>query len=278
MRNQLPGNDREQPPVLVENRNEPPTYLPARFTDADVVSQLDDRLADSWQDQGVQPSAVASDFEWLRRVYLTFTGRIPTLDESEAFLANDSPRKYDTLIRQMSVDRERASYLAVVWTNLLIGRTEKRAVNREKLYEYLVDMFEENRPWMQTVDELISASGRNDENGATNFLLAHLNNEATPATAVTARLFLGEQISCVQCHDHPFAKGYQQQEYWALNAFFKDVQQRSVPLASNGEKGVRGLAWKLEDRPHDEDRMTYFSTRSGLQKAVLPSYYGTTMP
>lgn len=277
MRNQLPGESREQPPVVVDNRPEPPTYLPARFTDQDVISRLDTQLAASWQEQGVQPSATASDYEWLRRVYLTFTGRIPTLSESEGFLADSSPRKYDALIQEMSVDSERASYLAVVWTNLLIGRTEKRGVNREKLYEYLVSMFEDNRPWMQTVDELISASGRNDENGATNFLLAHLNNEATPATAVTARLFLGEQISCVQCHDHPFTKGYRQEEYWALNAFFKDVQQRSVPLASAGQKNVRDLAWKLEDRPHDKDRMTYFSTRSGLQKAVLPAYDGTTI-
>jgi len=275
MRNQLPTERQPGPTVIAENRPQPVEYLPAKFTNEDVTGRLDDFLATTWDDQGIQPSPTASDYEWLRRVYLTYTGRIPTLQESERFLTDRSPRKYDALIAKMCDDSERSSYLAVVWTNLLIGRTEKRGVNREKLYEYLVDMFEENRPWMQTVDELISASGRNDENGATNFLLAHLNNEATPATAVTARLFLGEQISCVQCHDHPFTKGYLQEEYWALNAFFKDVQQKSVPLAAAGNTGVRKLAWTLQDKPHDKDRMTYFSTRSGLQKAVLPEYDGT---
>lgn len=277
MRNTLPKENSEEPVSVATNEPSPKEYLPAKFTDDDVISGMNDFLATTWSDQSVQPSPVASDFEWLRRVYLTFAGRIPTLQESEAFLADTSLRKYDQLVRQMSTDTERASYLAVVWTNLLIGRTEKRGVNREKLFEYLVEMFQENRPWMQTVDELISASGRNDQNGATNFLLAHLNNEATPATAVTARLFLGEQISCVQCHDHPFTKGYQQEEYWALNAFFKDTQQKSVPIAAGSDTSVRKLAWTLSDKPHDRDRMTYFSTRSGMQKAVLPAYDGITM-
>ena len=255
--------------------------LGEQFTDQQVVGMIDGLLETSWSDHEVLPSDFASDYEWLRRVYLTYTGRIPTLEESQEFVSYTDDRKYSELINRIVDDGERASYLAVVWTNLLIGRTEKRGVNREKLFDYLADMFRRNKPWMQTVDELITASGRNDQNGATNFLLAHLNNEATPATAVTARLFLGQQISCVQCHDHPFAKGIKQREYWALNAFFKDTAQKSVALASSGEGNVKKLTWTLADRPvrsSDEDRMTYYDSRSGLKNAVLPSYDGNTLP
>lgn len=263
---------------VAKNENTSPSvFLEDDFTDEQIVGLINKQLETSWQENGVKPSPRANDYEWLRRVYLTFTGRIPTLDESDSFLSESSDRKYASLINQIADDDERASYLAVVWTNLLIGRTEKRGVNREKLFDYLVGMFENNKPWMQTVDELITASGRNDQNGAANFLLAHLNNEATPATAVTARLFLGEQISCVQCHDHPFAKNLKQNEYWALNAFFKDTRQKSVALASKSDVGMEEPAWMLVDRS-DKDRMTYFTTRSGLQKAVLPSYDGRTMP
>lgn len=263
--------------VASNNETLPSVFLEDNFTDAQIVGLINSQLEISWQENGVKPSPKASDYEWLRRVYLTFTGRIPTLDESDSFLRESSNRKYASLVNQVADDNERASYLAVVWTNLLIGRTEKRGVNREKLFDYLVGMFESNKPWMQTVDELITASGRNDENGAANFLLAHLNNEATPATAVTARLFLGEQISCVQCHDHPFSKDLKQNEYWALNAFFKDTQQKSVALASKSDTGMEEPPWMLVDQS-DKDRMTYFTTRSGLQKAVLPSYDGRTMP
>lgn len=286
----LKMNNARRPPVTTNgtiadvspSENLPSSaYFDGEFTDNQVVGLIDKLLASSWAEHSVIPSAVASDHEWLRRVYLTYTGRIPTLEESEEFADYSDGRKYSDLINQIVDDKERASYLAVVWTNLLVGRTEKRGVNREKLFDYLVDMFDNNKPWMQTVDELITASGRNDQNGATNFLLAHLNNQATPATAVTARLFLGQQISCVQCHDHPFAKGIKQQEYWALNAFFKDTTQKSVPLANNSSKGQKKLAWTLTDRSveaSDEDRMTYFANRSGLQNAVLPAYDGETLP
>jgi len=134
MRNQLPTERQPGPTVIAETRPQQVEYLPAQFTNEDVTGRLDDFLATTWDDQGIQPSPTASDYEWLRRVYLTYTGRIPTLQESERFLTDRSPRKYDALIAKMCDDSERSSYLAVVWTNLLIGRTEKRCFNREKLY------------------------------------------------------------------------------------------------------------------------------------------------
>jgi hypothetical protein len=163
---------------------------------------------------------------------------------------------------------------------MLVGRTERRGVNRDALFEFLFDEFQQNAPWIDTVGELISASGRNDTNGATNFLLAHLNNEATPATAVTARLFLGEQLSCVQCHDHPFSKDSGQSEYWALNAFFKDTDRVTVPVAMKNplvRASLRDAAWKLVDRRRTE-RMTFFENLSGQQNAVLPTYDGHIVP
>ncbi len=254
--------------------------LAAEFTDADVSAKIDSLLAVRWAEHNVTPSASASDLEWVRRAYLTYVGRIPTLAETEQFASWQSARKYSALVDQLSDTPERAANLASVWTNLLIGRTEKRGVNREKLFEYLTNSFRTNQPWIDVVGELVTATGRNDQNGATNFLLAHLNNQATPATAVTAKLFLGEQISCVQCNDHPFAKELHQQDYWALNAFFKDTDRVSVSLAMTDDSQdamSKDIAWKLVDRRRP-DRMTYFETRYGMEKAVLPRYDSTTLP
>jgi hypothetical protein len=250
------------------------------FSDAAVVAGINRLVAETWQQYDLVPSSVAADREWIRRACLTIVGRIPTLEESTAFLAGNSPRKRQQLIDELVQSSERSSHLAVMWSNMLIGRTERRGVNREKLFEFLLDEFQQNTPWIDTVGELISASGRNDRNGATNFLLAHLNNEATPATAVTARLFLGEQMSCLQCHDHPFTKGIGQSEYWALNAFFKDTDRVTVPVAmtdSGAQRSLRDAAWKLIDRRRPE-RMTFFENRAGQQKAVLPTYDGHIVP
>jgi len=284
--------DSELKPLALRNRPQPPTpaaadevvvqtqpapMLPATFDDDVVVAKIDALLQSSWTDQGLVASPLAEDFEWVRRVYLTMLGRVPTLHESQQFLDSNSPRKRQALIADVTANPERASHLAVVWTNLLVGRTERSGVNRESLFEFLAGQFKSNTPWINTIDRLITATGRNDENGATNFLLAHLNNEATPATAVTAKLFLGEQISCVQCHDHPFDKGMQQQHYWALNAFFKDTERRTVAIAdATGGKNASSTPWQLVDRP-SEDRMTYYETRSGLKKATSPAYDGITI-
>lgn len=276
LRNRPQPESSAAPSVVVVDAK-PASMLPATFDDDVVVTKIDDLLAASWAEQGLVASPLAEDSEWLRRVYLTLLGRVPTLDESEPFLGSDSPRKRQSLIADVSANPERAGHLAVVWANLLVGRTERSGVNRESLVGFLTRQFENNTPWINTVDQLITATGRNDENGATNFLLAHLNNEATPATAVTARLFLGEQISCVQCHDHPFAKGIQQQHYWALNAFFKDTERRTVAMAdATGGKSSASTPWQLIDRSA-EDRITYYETRSGLKKATLPAYDGKTI-
>lgn len=250
--------------------------LPDHFDDTLIAARIDEIVNDSLSENEVTASPTATDSEWLRRVYLTMTGRIPTIDETQQFLKRDSPRKRQMLIDSVLETPELSQHFAGVWTNLLVGRTPRSHVNREKLYEFLEMSFADNTPWIDTVGELITARGRNDRNGATNFLLAHLNNQATPATAVTAKLFLGEQISCVQCHDHPFAKGVTQREYWALNAFFKDTDRVSVPIADAGTRGMKELPWQLVDRVHKE-RMTHFETRSGRQEAVLPMYDGVTI-
>ncbi|MCA9084450.1 MAG: DUF1553 domain-containing protein [Planctomycetaceae bacterium] len=246
------------------------------FRDNEVVEKIDALLTASWNENGIQPSAMADDYEWVRRAYLTIVGRIPTVEEVQSFVGR--PRNRAALLDELVASDGAASYRAVIWSNLLVGRTEHPGVNRDSLFDFLLNEFRRNEPWMETVGRLITASGRNDQNGATNFLLAHLNNDATPATAVMARLFLGEQISCVQCHDHPFARELKQQEYWALNAFLKDTDRVSAPLAmTEGGNGLAGAAWKLVDRRR-EQRMTFYENRSGQQLAVLPAFDGHVIP
>ena len=244
--------------------------LPENFGDAYVVERIDELIRSAWAEQDVTPSDLADDSEWIRRVHLTMVGRIPTLEESRAFLSSKNPRKRNAVIDSLLESSERSESLAAIWTNLLIGRTERRGVNRDALYDYLASEFAENNAWIDTVGDLITATGRNDENGATNFLLAHLNNQATPATAVTAKLFMGEQISCVQCHDHPFSKEVKQEDYWALNAFFKDTVRVTVQQPQ-GKRKSKYLTCRLVDRTSVE-RITHYETRSGQQRAVLPRY------
>ena len=273
-------NGTEFPVVVNEVPSIPeftPWELPNDFSDSDIVNLINRELQEQLEENDIAPSPRATDDEWLRRAYLTFAGRIPTVSESNSFYHEPEDQRRLILIRQLADSPWRSRNLAQIWTNLLIGRTSRPGVNRESLQTYLNDQFEQNRPWIDLVGDLVSATGRNDRNGATNFLLAHLNNEATPATAVTARLFLGEQIHCVQCHDHPFVKGIDQREYWALNAFFQqtdritevaDAYSPSNAMQSSG----RYRLVKLVDQPRGG--MTFYENLRGQELAVLPEYDG----
>ncbi|MCA9066206.1 MAG: DUF1553 domain-containing protein, partial [Planctomycetaceae bacterium] len=249
--------------------------------DAAVIAEINRLIERAWAENNVRPADLAADSEWLRRAYLTFAGRIPTSREAADFLKAETVRKRSALIAKLESDPQTAEHFAVIWTNLLIGRSNPREVNEDAMFAFLEEQFLNNRPWLETVDRLITANGRSDENGATNFLLAHLNNEATPATAVTARLFLGEQVHCTQCHDHPFAKGVTQDQFWSLNAFFKQVHRRPVlvdtrPMLVAMQDGRQRRVWELTD--DDRGGMTFYETRRGQQVAVLPEFAGVTLP
>lgn len=249
--------------------------LAGDFTDASIIAVINNEIATALHDNSTQPSPVASSEEWTRRAWLTITGRIPSLAETQTALQLSDTNSRTALINRLLQSPERSQRLAEAWTSLLVGRSQRLQIDRAALQSYLYDAFRANRSWMTVVGELISAEGRSDENGATNFLLAHLDNQATPATAVTARLFLGEQLQCVQCHNHPFAPDVLQQEYWALNAFFQHTTREytDTELSASGKRKRVG---RLTDRR--AGGLTFFETRSGRQEAILAGYDGHKIP
>ena len=215
----------------------------------EIVGFGDGRLAAQWRECEVVPSPVASDAEWLRRIYLDIVGHIPPVGDVIAFLKDRRPEKRAEVIDRLLDDTDYVRHSTTIWSNLLVGRVERREVNRPAFEKFLRESFARNRPWNEMVGELVAAHGRNDQNGATNFLLAHLNNDATPATAITARLFLGTQVQCTQCHNHPF-NNWQQQQFHGLSAFFKSTRSRPV----RGTDAYALVSGPLEEHPFYEDR------------------------
>ncbi|MBX3444598.1 MAG: DUF1553 domain-containing protein [Planctomyces sp.] len=236
----------------------------------DLVAFIDDRLAAAWTEAGVQPSPEAADSEWLRRVHLDLAGRIPDAATVEAFLQDKNPRKRAAVVERLLNEPTFATHFATVWSNLLVGRAPERDIDRDALVQFLRDQFHRNRPWSETVGELVAAEGADHENGAANFLLAHLNNEAVPATAVTFRILLCQQVQCSQCHVHPVVKDWGQEKFWQLNAFFQqtDVVEREGRDADGGSRMVR----ELVSRPVGDP--SYYETLGGVMRVAWPKFEG----
>jgi hypothetical protein len=201
------------------------------------VETINRHVRAMWGDYGLKPSPAATDGEWCRRVHLDIIGRIPTVEELEEFLADRSPDKKGKLVHRLLHDEryteEYARNWTTIWTNVLIGRSggqgDGSLASREGMQKYLRDSFARELPYDRMVQDLLTATGttvpgQEGFHGAVNFLIDKVNDEnATLATAASARIFLGLQVQCTQCHNHPF-NDWKQQKFWEMNAFFRQVR------------------------------------------------------
>src|SRR5439155_20388376 len=184
--------------------------------------------AEGWEKAGVKPVRQANDEEFLRRAYLDLLGRIPNVQEARAFLATRETGKREKLVEYLLNHPDYAKNFATQWTVLLIGRgNQGRMVDRPALTGWLRKQLASDRPWNEIVRDLVAATGSNKENGAVNYVLAHLEFGAVPLTSRTTRLFLGQQIQCTQCHDHP-SNEWKQRDFWGINAFFQGIRTEEV--------------------------------------------------
>jgi len=281
---------RDDPPALpplVVGAPSPPLVA---ATDAEVLQQINRRLRQRWEAAGVRPAPPADDAHWCRRAYVRLLGRIPTVEELQRFLARPAPTRKSDLVEELlgsgAHGAEFARNWAGIWTNALIGRTggmqADELARREGLEQYLREALERNEPFDRVARELIAAQGSAtpgtaDHNGAVNFLLANAGDRQVQATARTCRVFLGMQLHCAQCHNHPF-NDWTQQQFWELNAFFRQVQ--------TGHDRQRGTAYLIDgdfagegSTPSPDEAEVYFEQRNGELKIAYPVFLdGTRLP
>ena len=249
------------------------------------VKFINEHIAAGWADARLKPSDAATDQEWCRRVHLDIIGRIPTTAELEAYVSDSTPSKRAALVARLLGDDyvdEYARNWADVWTTVLIGRsTENDNVNRPGMRQWLKRAFSKNMPYDRFVTELVTATGVNKAgekgfNGATNFLSGKLDENGIQATAKTAQVFLGMQVQCTQCHNHPFNKGKQNQ-FWELNAFFRQVRPlrrfqetrdvQAIEIVDEDWAGEGGDASQAE---------LYYELRNGQMKMAYPVFIDGT--
>ncbi len=119
----------------------------------------------------------------------------------------------------------------------------------------------------------MTASGHYEENGAANYILAQMQNrdDGVQLTAMTTRLFLGMQVQCTQCHNHPFNK-WQQDQFWEFNSFFRQVNKidhrKLDPNSGRMVDDYSEVVWQEFTGP------VYFEKRSGVIQVAYPKFQG----
>lgn len=203
------------------------THLNARALAHHIDAAIDARIA---QEQ-VSTSPLADDAELLRRIYLDLVGHIPSAEKVVAFLADRSADKRARLIDELLASADFGRRQADVWQALLLPRnSDNRAVQFDAMTKWLADSFNDNKPWDKLVRDVITASGEAGDNPGVAYVLA--NRGPDKLTDNVTRMFLGVQLQCAQCHNHPFT-GWKQDEYWGMAAFFSKVRFEGNPRAAN---------------------------------------------
>lgn len=245
------------------------------YSDA-VVEMINERIRQAWTDNEVTPSPAAEDAEWLRRVYLDIVGAIPPADVVESFMKDRNRAKRADVVESLLEDSGYVRNWTTIWTNLCIGRETPRRTSRAGMQKFFREAFARNRPWNEIVFDLVSAEGHFEENGAVNYLLAQMtmNDEGVQATAMTTRLFMGIQVQCTQCHNHPF-NDWQQEQFWQFNSFFR--QARRVDHRRFDPETGRQVDDYSELVATDFSGPVYFEKRSGLMQVAYPKFFETSV-
>ena len=191
---------------------------------------------------GVPPSRVCSEEEFLRRVTIDLTGRLPTLEEVESFLGDTTPDKRDRWIETLLASRSYADYFANKWTVILRNKRNGSGSRRGTYaFHYWVRRaLHRNLPYDQFVRGIITASGEIGVNPPVAWYREV--NELNEQVEDTAQLFLGLRIQCARCHHHPFER-WSRRDYHSFAAFFSRVGRK--PGSRPGEERIfhqRGVA------------------------------------
>jgi hypothetical protein len=211
---------------------------------------IDDLVFANLKRIGVPPSPVCDDSSFLRRVSLDVAGRLPTVDETKAFLASKEPDKRDRVIDALLNSPDYADYFANKWTALLKNKRDETSdiTANFAFHAWMRDSLLANKRYDEIVRQILAATGTIVANPA----VAWYKRVKEPNQQLedVAQLFLGVRMQCAQCHHHPFER-WSQQDYYSLSAFFSQVGRK--PTAIAGEDLIfhkRGIAQTENKKTH----------------------------
>lgn len=210
------------------------------WEDPPAFNKIDELVAAKWKRLKIRPSELASDAEFLRRVYLDLTGLPPSADEVRAFLADKTETrvKREAVIDRLIGTEAYVEYWTNKWADLLqVNRqflgTEGAAAFRKWIREQVA----RNTPYNEFAYKILTASGSNRENPAASYY--KILREPGQMTENTTHLFLAIRFNCNKCHDHPFER-WTQNQYYETAAYFAQVELKPDPASAG--KSVGGTA------------------------------------
>ncbi len=185
----------------------------------DASSRIDAIIQLDLKEHELRANPPVSDVQFVRRVYLDLIGRIPTDQELVSFYEDKRKDRRARLIDDLLESPGHESHMFNWLGDMLRVKDEYYRIGKTwTFHTWLKSQLRENRPWDELVHDMLSAEGRLGENGATAYLL---RDASMPLDSLSNTLttFLGANVACAQCHDHPFAE-WTQRDFYEMASFF----------------------------------------------------------
>lgn len=184
---------------------------------------------------GLPPSPVCDDSTFIRRVTVDIAGRLPKLEETRTFLADEATDKRARLIDRLLASPDYADNFATKWAAIL--RNKRRNDDHKRgtfaFHDWIRQSLRENKPYDEFVRDIVAASGEIGDHPPV--VWYREVNKSEQQVEDTAQLFLGQRLQCARCHHHPYEK-WSQQDYYGFAAFFSTVKRK--PGQQSGEERI----------------------------------------
>ncbi len=224
---------------------EPVASNKAKADPAALAAVIDQQIGAGLKAHKVPAAPRADDAEFFRRVNLVLAGRVPVPSEVRLFLADNDPNKRAKVIEKLLAAPAYANHLTATWRGWLLPEaiTDPQIAGAMPAFEaWLRTRIQSNMPFDQFVTELLTAPlngrqpaprvpGIDEDDGTASPLAFYTAKGGKPENlgAATSRLFMGIQLECAQCHDHPFSR-WSRDQFWGLAAFYAGVEQQGGGL------------------------------------------------
>lgn len=190
-------------------------------------SAIDELVLAKWKKLGLLPSPVCDDSTFLRRLTVDLCGRLPTVAEARAFLADNSPDKRARAVDTLLDGPDYPAFFAMKWGSILrnsnLAGADKAAY---AFHNWIKDSIAKNRPYDEFVRGVVAAAGEWPDSPAINWYWQNRDDQLHQTTADVAQVFLGIRLQCAKCHHHPYER-WGQSDYYGLAGFFARLGRKN---------------------------------------------------
>jgi hypothetical protein len=273
------------------------TYTFDKQLQAAQSGSIDSYIFSALAAAGVQPAPSTTDYEFIRRVTLDLTGRIPTPARVAAFVADPTPNKRANLVDELIAKPEWIDKWTMWFGDLYQNNSQNSQIRRypdgvKAFNDYVRAALAANKPYDQWATDLITATGANSyQQGTLNLLVGGvvtggpIQDDFDQQTANIADMFLGlSHVNCLLCHngrghlDSLSLWGSQTTRYqaWQLASYVSHTQAKNTPAP--GAVGGNPYYWSVQDNTPAAKTDYPLNTTTGNRPARQPTGTETNVP